>query len=39
MYGIELDYCGAAIRQNVGNLGIIQVAIWATFYHTIKASS
>ena len=33
------NYYRAAIRQNVGNLGIMQVAIWAIFYHTIKASN
>ena len=33
------NYYGAAIRQNVGNLRIMQDAIWAIFYHTIKASN
>ena len=37
--GVKGNYCGAAIRQKAGNLGIMQVAIWATFYHTIKASN
>ena len=31
------NYYGAAIRQNVGNLRITQDAIWAIFYHTVKA--
>ena len=33
------NYYGAAIRQNVGNLRITQDAIWAIFYHTVKASN
>ena len=33
------NYYGAAIRQNVGNLRIMQDAIWAIFYHTVKASN
>ena len=33
------NYYGAAIRQNVGNLRKMQDAVWAIFYHTIKASN
>ena len=33
------SYYGAAISQNVGNLRIMQDAVWAMFYHTIKASN
>ena len=30
------NYYGAAIRGNVGNLRIMQDAIWAIFYHILK---
>ena len=33
------NYYGAAIRQNVGNLRIMQDAILAIFFHTIKAGN
>ena len=33
------NYYGAAITGNIGNLRIMQDAIWAIFYHTIKASN
>ena len=33
------NYYGAVIRQKVGNLGIMQDAILAIFFHTIKAGN